>query len=358
MNKIFFILTITFILFGNACKEKNQSVEFDLKQSNKIDLSEIFEVSETIKIKNDKPIPPIKKLYKLEDYYVGFMGGNICKINNNGDLYSKLITKENKFLFKGITSIDVFNNSFYTIERAIQSFKVFNNNFELAKEYKLPFYVLAFRVISDSTVLFYLGFQSDPTFNTQLVLYDLKEEKVSNTYLPVPTNLQYFNIFNTDNIILEHNKYYFFNGMDNTLYKFEGNSLSPEICFNYGIHSLPQDFYKTSDFEDVQKYTEHVEPLSKVSKFYNLRKSNNYIIKRIHIGKERLHVFKNMTTNKEFSSTSVNDDITNSGIINSWDEETAFLGVIGDKFGIYIENAKLDTDSTFVGTILLGNFKF
>lgn len=358
MKKLFYTLFFTGIISLFNCKNGEQSISYDLKRTKEIKLSQVFNVTKTIKIKYHKPMPPIKLLKHIESYYIAYVSGNLCKINEKGEVFERLITKENKFLFKGITSFDIHSNRIYTVERSIQRIKIFKNNFELEKEYLLPFYPLAFKVISDDKILFYLGFQSSSIFKHQVVLYDLVNEKIIESFFEVPDNLNYFNIFTIDNFIEESNNVYFSNGMDNIVYKYNDNSVKPEIEFNYGSKSLPKDFYSTSKFSDIEEYMNYANEISAVSRHYSLRKYENYVLKKVSFGKERLFSLKNIKTNQEYTTSLIKDDITHSGEISSLDEENSFLGQVGDKFAIYLENSNMSRDSTHVGTLLFGNFKF
>ncbi len=358
MKNFINVLILLFIISTQACKQKEQNVEFKLKVSNSVNLSDIFKVEKKLQVKYEKPVAPIEVLKPFNTPYLALIDGNICKIDEKGNLFQKLITPENAFMFNGISNFEVYNKKIYSVERGIKKIKIIDDKFQILKNYDIPFYVLSLKIISDNIVLLYIGFDRTDTDTHQIVLYDLEKNKILGKYLEVNENLNYFNFKTKNNFFSQDNQIYFSNGIDNNLYQYDKDGMKVILQMDYGSNAMPADFYPNSRFSDVQEYIEHTNTIDKVSRFYGFIKFQNYILKTISYGKNRYFVFKNLVTGQEYTTENIQEDILNSGVISTQDDYIGMLGEIENQFAIYVENNKYSSDSTFVGTLLLGKFKF
>lgn len=355
--KILF-LAIVFLSILSCDSKEESVVNFTLNRTKSVNLSDLIIVEKQLKVKNEKPISTINKVCEINNEYVAFVGGNIVKMDSEGFIIKKLINKENSFQFKGITSFDVFNDKIYTLERKVGKFKVIDVDLNVLEEYLIPFFPISFKVISEEEVLFYLGFQKYETQSHQLVLFNFKNGSMVKTFFPFRDNLTYFNVFTTDNLFLSNGEVNYYNGIDNAVYSFKDTIFQKIKAFDYGSKSLPEDFYKSSRFKDVKEYMEKMNSMDNVSRFYNLTILDDYLIKKISYGDQRYFVLKNLKSNKEFCSQIIKEDILNSGDINVMDEDNSFIGIVGNRLAIYIENNNYEKDSSYVGTLLFGRFKF
>lgn len=355
--KIFILGILSLSLF--CCNGKEDSVvNFGLKRSEFVNLSDIFIVEKQLKIKNKKPISPIKKVSEIKNEYLALVGSNIAKIDSEGSIYKLMINNENSYKFKGITSFDVFNDKIYTLERKVGKLKVIDEDFNVLEEHLIPFYPLSFKVISEEEVLFYLGFQKYETQTYQLVLFNFKKGSVVKSFYPVEDNLNYFNVYSDDNLFLSNGVLHYFNGLDNAVYSYKDTTFKKVKTFDYGSKSLPNDFYKSSKFGDVQEYIEKMNSMDNVSRFYSLKLLDDYLIKHVSYGDQRYIVLKNLKSDKEFCTQVIKEDIINSNDIGVMDEDESFVGIVGNQLAIYIENNNYEKDSSFVCTLLFGRFKF
>jgi hypothetical protein len=353
-----YVLAITGLVFLHSCKQNDLNTEFKIKIKNSVNLSELFYVEKQIKVKYDNPLAPIESLKKFKENYLALINGNLYKMDNDGTIIQKLKTPENAFLYKGISSFDVYNDQIYTVERSVQKIKIFDGNFQLMHDYHVPYYILSFKVISEGIILFYMGFDRTDEDKNQVYLYDLNEKKILASYLDIKKNLSFYNFRTKYNIFEDDNKIYFSNGMDATLYNFDNKVMRPVMKMDYGAYALPSDFYDNSKYVNAYEYVEHTNNIEKVSRFYNLIKFDKYIFKHISLGKQRYFVFKNLDTGHEYTTATINEDMLNSGEITTDQDQNGFLGSTGDQLAIYIENSEFNKDSSYVGTILLGKFKF
>ena len=352
------VVVFFLFLFISCSVKEDKIITFKVNPQKSVKLSDIFSVEKRIDIISEKPVGGIKVLHKINDQYLALIGGNISKIDQNGYLEKKLITKQNSYLFKSITSFDVFNNKIYTLERSESKFKIIDDEFNIIEEHELPFYPLSFKVISENKVLFYVGFQKMSSQTHQLLIYDLQKNKVVGTYKPIDDNLSYFNVFTIDNFVTDKNEILFWNGLDQNIYKFKEDGLSLFKTFKYKNKNIPDNFYKNSKFDDVREYMQKMNTMDFVSRFYGMRLQGDYLLKTISYSDKRYFVFKNLRSNSEYCSDIVIDDIMNSGEINSVDDPSRFIGNVDEYFVIYIENTNYESDTSHVGTMLFGRFKF
>lgn len=350
-------LPLLFIITFFNCKEKNDQIKLNLSVKESINLSQIFEIKHIVKVRYDRVIPPIEKVLKAHDLYFVLSNANIYAIDSFGMIINQLITQQNEYLYKYIHDFDIYDNMIY-VKHSGKKITKLTKDFKEIDVFAKPYTSRSFKILSDSTCALYTGFNISPGRNKQLYIYSMKSGEILHSFLEVLPQLNYYNFLSSNNILYLDGKNYFWNGMDQTIHTFDESSVNPAIQLDYGSKSLPKDFYSLSKFGDVQEYSLHMAGLDLVSRFYNARLGKNYFLASICLGKDRFFVIKNLKTYEEHAIRNINDDILKTGIISILDENVSFLPVSEGQFVLYRDNNDLQSDSTHVGTLIFGNFKF
>ena len=257
----YFSIVFLFLLFS-SCMEKESKPDdlIRIRASenfrSELLLSELVEIDSILVLDTDttSPLGDIRHVWPLGDKLVihSAAPSTVSLLSGGGRIVRQL---HPNFRLHQITSICLFDNNIYVLDRDAKKVHQFNEDLEWQKEFRIPVFAQSIKMLTREKVILYTGNEVTEHNRGKVVFYDLPRATVFNDLLPVlDKQRRYFNFLTTYHFPESTDAVFFWDSAINELYKVEGRGVRPVYYIDYGKWSLPDKFYQTAEFDNAYDF--------------------------------------------------------------------------------------------------------
>lgn len=209
-----------------------------------------------------------------------------------------------------ISSISLFNDLIYTLDRESMEIHIFNDNLIYQKKLSIPFFAQSMTVLSNDLIALYVG--NEITDNTgRLVIYNIDSNSIIYDHLSISANQKrYFNFLTSYNFFKLNNVNYFWNSPQNEIFQIgEEGQISNGFYLDYGNKGVPEGFYEQAKYENPYEFVQDARSKGYSHCHFMILANDNFVL--IHFDKADTFgtTLFNIESRKSKTTTKVIDDI-------------------------------------------------
>lgn len=312
-QRILLLFCWMFLVLSCLPKEQNVSIpaiEADVTSNAELKLSEYFENFRMIKLPTDSIIGEIEKIkYENNQIYISD-GHTLFIFSEDGELLSCFKKRgDGPDEYSRIEDFMIDGETITVLDRSQQKLLTYDHLGKSISTRNLKYYAQAISSMVNNTLFLY------NSFDISHKLHRIKNGKEDSTYLSVDKNqAKYLSIFAHHNFYKYQNSIYFFQPINDTIYKsINGSQINPSLYVDFKGRNIPASFFKRQ-YKDVKEFFDELFKSSYAYGVYSFTMSNRYIMFGSFYQKNKnLTIFdRNKKSSKTFAT--IKDDIYFNGL--------------------------------------------
>lgn len=319
-----FVLFQLLAVLSVACSENRyesgdyEKIRLSKNFQSELLLSELVEIDSVLAVSDNTEgrLGEVNRIWKQDEGLIvhSTVPSSISVLAADGSITAQI---HPDFRVSEITSVGLWDNKIYILDRAARKVHQFNKKLEWLAEFSIPVFAQSFKMLSNSRIVLYTGNEVTEYNRGKVVIYDLFEKKVVNDLFPISDKQRrYFHFLTTNHFPQSTQEIFFWDSALNELYRIEQDNIRPAYQIDYGAWGLPDNFYETADFDNAYDFVTRVRKQHYAFRHFNIIVNDQYILIHFEKSGDFLTTLFSRASGQSLTFSHLRDDVFYTESIN------------------------------------------
>ena len=272
-------LLVCWIFIASGCHPKGQglasipAIEVDIASDAELKLSEYFENFRMLKLPTDTLMGEIRNV-KCENNKIYISDGLTLFVFSEKGKFVSCFEKRGEAPdeYSEISDFVINGEDIIILDRNQQKTITYEHSGNSISTFHLEYYAQAISPIVNNTFFLYNG------FDTGHKLHRIRNWKEDSVFLEVDKNQTgYLFIFAHHNFYQDHDSIYFFQPINDTIYKsVDGGSMAPILHIDFKGKNIPASFFSDKKYENIKDFFDNLHKSSYAYGIYSFIRDERF----------------------------------------------------------------------------------